>query len=574
MFVVFEGIDGSGKTTLSNQVVTQLRAQGLQIKHLRAEGKFASRVTEAIRTLGRDARNLDLDPKAEFLLYVARELQLVEEVLKPALSQHDLIVADRYFPTAEVLARYGRHLPREFVTRTLQAVASEIVPDLIVLVDVDPTLARARRKAQKLAVADRLPPSRRGLAGVGLQHRLRAGYLALAHESPERWFVLNNEAELEDSVRDITQLISRALQSDARTALGELRRRSTPPRAAGQVAPAPRSASDALTVFLAWLNQRAAREPRVAAYMLSGLSGPALDELRLSLTASVPEAVLAGLSGLADDASFRLRERLKSTQPGAVAASLVGIPNRDARAAELRASLLAQRPGEVLASLATQPDASAWQMRQAWFDAQPHAVMRSLRGLGDDAAWALRERWLAAHATRLDTEYELARTAAVSVSGSHDERAWRLREAAAPAAPVAALHSIMGLTCERSWQQRERYLLRAPKIVMATLRSLRDARAWELRRAVAADCKEALDSIFELDDPEAWELRERFADVWASTAVKSLGGLADGARGRAFLERQLAAHPDNISLLKHASAVALGVRRGPAMAEGSGQTED
>jgi dTMP kinase len=561
MFLVFEGIDGSGKTTLSNQVVTRLRSQGLRIKHLRAEGRFASRVTEAIRTLGRDARNLDLDPKAEFLLYVARELQLVEEVLKPALAQNELIVADRYFPTAEVLARYGRHLPREFVALTLRAAAAEVAPDMVVLVDVDPTLARARRKAHKLAVADRRAPSRRGLAGVGLQHRLRAGYLALAQQNPERWFVLDNDAELEDSVRDISELVAAALKGDARSALAEFRKRAKPRAPATPLLPAARSASEALERFSAWLTARMLREPRVAAYMLSGLFGPAVDELRQALTASVPEAVLAGLHGLVDDASFRLRERLQAKHPQAVAASLIGVPNGEPRAAALRAELLEHAPVEVLTTLATQPDEAAWAMRRRWFDAQPAVVVRSLRGLECAEAWALRERWFETHAGRLDADYDLARSAAVCVSGSSDERAWPLRAAAASAAPVAALHSILGLTCQRSWEQRERYLLRAPKVVMATLRALRDARAWELRRAVAADCKEALDSIFELDDAEAWELRERYADVWASTALKSLGSLAESARGRAFLERQLAAHPGNISLLKHAAAVALGQQR-------------
>ena len=60
-----------------------------------------------------------------------------------------------------------------------------------------------------------------------------------------------------------------------------------------------------------------------------------------------------------------------------------------------------------------------------------------------------------------------------------------------------------------------------------------------------------------MDDAEAWALRERYADVWPSTVVKTLGLLARGARGRALLERQLAGYPDNLSLLKHAAAIAL-----------------
>ena len=96
---------------------------------------------------------------------------------------------------------------------------------------------------------------------------------------------------------------------------------------------------------------------------------------------------------------------------------------------------------------------------------------------------------------------------------------------------------------------------------MQTLVGIEDERASRMRAAVVADCKEALDSIVALDGPRAWSLRETYADVWPSTAVKSLGPLADGTRGRTLIARQLAAHPNSLSLLKHASAVALGVHR-------------
>jgi len=96
MFVVFEGIDGSGKTTLSNKVAATLDARGMPVRHIRADGKYASRVSEAIRELGRDARNLALVPEAEMLLYVARDVQLIEEVVRPALRDGDVVIADRF----------------------------------------------------------------------------------------------------------------------------------------------------------------------------------------------------------------------------------------------------------------------------------------------------------------------------------------------------------------------------------------------------------------------------------------------------------------------------------------------
>jgi hypothetical protein len=98
---------------------------------------------------------------------------------------------------------------------------------------------------------------------------------------------------------------------------------------------------------------------------------------------------------------------------------------------------------------------------------------------------------------------------------------------------------------------------------MGTLWLMSHPRAWEMRKAVAAECKEALDSLANLNDPEAWELRDDYRDTWPSTVVKTLGPLADEPRGREVLERQLRVYPNNVSLLKHASAVALGNHRTP-----------
>jgi hypothetical protein len=79
-----------------------------------------------------------------------------------------------------------------------------------------------------------------------------------------------------------------------------------------------------------------------------------------------------------------------------------------------------------------------------------------------------------------------------------------------------------------------------------------------MREEMAGTVKEAIDSMNELDAERGWQLRERCADLWSSTVVKSLGRLADTPRGRALVARQLARHPDNLSLLKHSAAIALG----------------
>ncbi|MBS1118391.1 MAG: tmk, partial [Deltaproteobacteria bacterium] len=163
MFVVFEGIDGGGKTTLSNLVAQRLRGSGLAVEHVREGGTFASSVTQAMRELGRDARNLALSPRAELMLYLTREIQLLDEATRPALARADVVIADRFVSTAEVLAVYGRRMPAAEVEPLVTASTGGLIPDLTVLVDVDPRIARARRRVSKIQSADDKPPSRKGL---------------------------------------------------------------------------------------------------------------------------------------------------------------------------------------------------------------------------------------------------------------------------------------------------------------------------------------------------------------------------------------------------------------------------
>jgi dTMP kinase len=558
MFVVFEGIDGSGKTTVSNMVAERLRAGGLSVKHLRAEGKFVSVVSEAIRELGRDARNIELVPQAEFLLYVARDVQLIEQALRPALGHTDVVLADRFLYTAEILGRYGRRLSPEWTAPILQAAAGGLTPDLVVLVDVDPVLARARRKAAKLAADDQRPPSRKGLTGVGLQHRMRRGYLDLAAASPERWIVVDNEDVLEDLVIRVTSLISEAHRAGVSQALHDFR--AAEKRSAR--APVPlTSPSEALEVFLRWVDLRSEREPRVAAYLLGGLWGPGVDERRRALADRVPQAVLAGLSGLGDDVSWELREKLRRDHPRAVAQTLGGFLGAHARATALRSALEREAPVEVVTSLGRLDDDFAWEVRERLYDKHPAAVVGSLAMLGSERAWNMRQRWLDRANGQLGQSYETARVGAKSVTGLDDERSWGVRREVRASAPVATLASLEGVLGARSWDWRAEFLSRAPKVVMLTLKRISHARAWQMRETVAGDCKEAIDSIAWLDDPEAWAMRDTHADTWPSTVVKTLGPLSEAPRGRELIERQLRAYPGNVSLLKHAAAVALGTHR-------------
>jgi dTMP kinase len=552
MFVVFEGIDGSGKTTISNRVAEGLRRAGLDVAHVREGGKFASDVTQRIRELGRDARNLPMTPRAELMLFIARDLQLLEEAIRPELTRRDVVVADRYLYTAEVLAAYGRGLPPADVDAVIHAAAGGFEPELVILIDVDPHVARARKRVGRLLSPENKPSSRKGLTGVGLQHRMRDGYRRLAASDPGRWLVVDNsEDDLDLIVEELIVVVRDVSARGASAALEDARRRRAD-RGMPRNTEA-RSPVTARTALYEWISRRATREPQLAAYFLGGLTGSLWDAERLRLAKRAPVVTAAGLRGLTDEVSWSLRAELAEQAPGEIARSLVGLAADDPRAWKLREQLVPVVPMEVAASLDSRDDEQSWTFRERLWTRAPERVVASLKRLGNGIAWTLRERFLAERGGEAALErYEVADPLASSLTGLGDERAWELRKRAFANAPVPALQSLAGLVDdERAWKWRTKYIDRAAKVVMASLDAIDDPRAFQLREAVCLRVKEALDSMLGLDGAGAWRIRELCADIWPSTTVKSLGLLARTARGEELTARILARHPSHPTLWKH-----------------------
>jgi dTMP kinase len=553
MFVVFEGIDGSGKTTVSNRVAKRLRAAGVPVEHVREDGEFASPLVRRMRDFGRDARNVAMEPWAELLFYLAREAQIEAELTRPALARGGLVFADRYVDSYEVLAHDARGLPRERVRAAIEALTGGLRPDLIVLLDVDPHVARARRRAGKIQVRaagrEAGGGSRKGLAGVGAQRRMRDGYLELARRDPDRWLVVDNgsaEVSLDDVVERVAAAVLDLVRGTVRAPVVAL----VPPSPPIGVEGAPAR-------FYAQIEARARREPAVAAYFLAGLGDPAAHDWRDRLVESAPDLVAHGLRGLGDERSWEMRERLIERAPRSVARSLGGPAVDGARADSMRLALADVHPEAVLTSAAGQGGATAWALRDHLADRAPGALVASLARLADERAWSLRDSF----AERRGGESGLVDPAAAaplarSVRGLAGERAWQLRRLCFAAAPIDSIESLAGVDDAESWSWRQRWIERAPRAVLRTIIGLDDPRAWALRHQVAARVKEALDSMVGLDGDEAWALREAWADRWPSTCVKSLGTLYPTARGQVLAARLVAVHAGDVSLLKHLTAFA------------------
>ena len=141
MLIVFEGIDGSGKTTQSKKLYNFLKEKGFKVELFREPG--GTPTAERIRQILLES---ELDPVSELLLFEASRSILIRERVKPLLAQGFIIIMDRFIYSTLAYQGYGRGLPIE-VIRTLNDLATEgIQPDLIFLLDVSPDTALSRLK--------------------------------------------------------------------------------------------------------------------------------------------------------------------------------------------------------------------------------------------------------------------------------------------------------------------------------------------------------------------------------------------------------------------------------------------
>jgi dTMP kinase len=182
-FIAMEGGDGAGKSTQLAAVADWLRGRGYEVVTTREPG--ATPLGSVLRNLVLHAEEHKLGARAEALLFAADRADHMETVVRPALERGAIVLTDRHVDSSVAYQSGGRGLRADEVVG-LSAFATEGVrPDLVVLLDLDPAVARARRE-ERTGQADKLE------AEAGPFHeRVRATFLALAKAEPARYLVLN-----------------------------------------------------------------------------------------------------------------------------------------------------------------------------------------------------------------------------------------------------------------------------------------------------------------------------------------------------------------------------------------------
>ena len=180
LFITFEGLDGSGKSTQARRLVRYLSRLGLRVVHTREPGGTpAGRRIRAV-LLGRGGE--ELLPQTELLLMVADRAQHVARVVRPALAARAAVVCERFADSSVAYQAFGLGLERSLVETLNRLATGGLTPDLTFLLDLPPQRRLGRRPAR---------PDRIEGRGADFFARVREGYLALAAEEPQRFVVID-----------------------------------------------------------------------------------------------------------------------------------------------------------------------------------------------------------------------------------------------------------------------------------------------------------------------------------------------------------------------------------------------
>jgi dTMP kinase len=176
LFITFEGVEGAGKTTQIALLKLFMERSGHSVRLTREPGGDA--VAEAVRTL---VLHTDITPRSELLLFLASRAQNVERVIRPALASGESVICDRFIDSSIAYQGYGRGIGRDTVAVLNEFATSNLVPDLTVLLDLDPTVGLSRASDHNRMEAE----------SIAFHQRVREGFLREAENSMERFCVLD-----------------------------------------------------------------------------------------------------------------------------------------------------------------------------------------------------------------------------------------------------------------------------------------------------------------------------------------------------------------------------------------------
>jgi len=198
MFITFEGVEGSGKSTQAKLLAELLIKMGHKATLTREPGW--GKLGELIRRAILDERDLDLDPFSELCLFCADRAQHVRDFIKPRLQEGEIVICDRYFDSTVVYQGFGRKLEKRLVNRIARASTLDLIPDVTFLLNLPVRAGLSRLQTRGgITKMDEEP--------LEFHEMIRQGYMLIAKREPGRIRKINADREILEIHEEIKNIV-------------------------------------------------------------------------------------------------------------------------------------------------------------------------------------------------------------------------------------------------------------------------------------------------------------------------------------------------------------------------------
>jgi len=186
LFIVFEGLDGSGKSTQQQLLNDKLQFDKISNISFREPGSTVIG-DQIVKILQSDQK---LSPLSELLLFYVSRSAIIEEKIKPALANYDVVICDRYFYSSIAYQGYGRGMNIGFINQINDEVVKNIIPDLIFYMDIS---WEEKKKRKGVNINDRFEKEDRVF-----HNKVRSGYKSMAKKDSDKWKIIDAEENVEN----------------------------------------------------------------------------------------------------------------------------------------------------------------------------------------------------------------------------------------------------------------------------------------------------------------------------------------------------------------------------------------
>lgn len=200
LFITIEGPEGSGKTTVAKEITSYLQQQGYPALYTREPGGVA--IAEKIRDIILDVDHTTLDARCEALLYAASRRQHLVEKIEPALKEGKIIICDRFIDSSLAYQGYARGIGIDEVYAINLFAIHHRMPDLTILLDLDPQEGLKRIQATRLKEVNRLD-----LETLAFHQKVHEGYDILKQKYASRFSIVNANQTKQQVFEDVLKIV-------------------------------------------------------------------------------------------------------------------------------------------------------------------------------------------------------------------------------------------------------------------------------------------------------------------------------------------------------------------------------